>query len=108
MESVTNLSRAELIRKRFRDWMRSRTPSGLPASISESTLIQGGCYVGRRFSLMGYSLVWMLDEQRISVIEPDGSSVGSASVDTFCVEGLLGEIQPVRSTVRGPIAAGDQ
>jgi hypothetical protein len=79
-----NTSKAESIRKSFRDWTRHRSRQEIPHSMLETTLVHGGRYVGRRFSLVGFSLIWSIDDQRIEVFEPDGTQVVSQKIEEFC------------------------
>lgn len=84
MNFGTNTSKAESIRKRFREWIRARSLQELPHSMLETTLLQGGCYIGRRFSLLGFSLLWLIDEQQIKLFGPDGSLIESENLRDFC------------------------
>jgi hypothetical protein len=84
MELRTNTGKAESIRKRFRDWVRIRTGSEFSHSMFETTLVQGGSYVGRRFSTMGFSLVWWIEQEQVNLIGPDGSLLNSQAIDDFC------------------------
>jgi hypothetical protein len=79
-----NSTQADLVRKHFRDIVRRRTGLELPPAMLETTLIRGGSYCGRRFSLQGYSLIWFVDEQRIKLFAQDGSLLESTSTDAFC------------------------
>lgn len=53
-------------------------------SIRETTLIRNGAYCGRRFALMGYSLIWFLEEGQIKFYTPSGQLEMSCSVQVFC------------------------
>gem|GEM_PF-6924837 len=54
------------------------------SAISETTLIRNGTYCGRRFSLMGYSLVWFQEEGQVKLYNPLGTLEMSCSVQHFC------------------------
>ncbi|MFM7974998.1 MAG: hypothetical protein ACKO8U_08015 [Pirellula sp.] len=96
MEFGTNTGKAESIRKRFGDWVRDRTGLELSHSMFETTLLQGGSYVGRRFSTMGFSLLWLIDQGRVNLIGPDGASLGSEEIDDFCRTSELAQSDPGR------------
>lgn len=49
----------------------------------ETTVLQGGCYVGRRFSLMGFHLLWLIEPQQVKLIGTDGSVVEAESLEDF-------------------------
>lgn len=76
--------RSESIRKRFRDWIAAQSSQELPGAILETILLSGGNYVGRRFSLLGFSLLWFIDQQQIKLFGPDGSLVQSETLEEFC------------------------
>jgi hypothetical protein len=52
--------------------------------IRESTLVKNGAYCGRRFSLMGYSLVWFQEERHVKLFDPNGALVLSCALTQFC------------------------
>lgn len=79
-----NPSLADQVRKQFREAVRRWTGEDVPSSMLETTLIRGGSYCGRRFSLHGYSLIWFVDEQRIKLFGQDGSLIDSMTTDAFC------------------------
>ncbi len=85
MEFGTNTGKAESIRKRFGNWVRDRTGLELSHSMFETTLLQGGSYVGRRFSTMGFSLLWLIDQGQVNLMGPDGSLLDSQGIDEFCL-----------------------
>jgi hypothetical protein len=89
MNPQSNTGKAESIRKRFRDWIRTRSDSEVAHSMFETTLVQGGSYVGRRFSTMGFSLLWLIDQEQVKFFGPDGSFLGSESIDEFCQQNNL-------------------
>ncbi len=79
-----NSSQTETVRKSFRDFVRRHSGAEPPSSMLETTLIRDGSYCGRRFSLLGYSLIWFLDEQQIKLYAQDGSLLLSKSTREFC------------------------
>jgi hypothetical protein len=92
-----NSSQADLVRKYFREAVRRRTGQDLPTSMLETTLIRGGSYCGRRFSLHGYSVIWFVDEERIKLFAQDGSLIESMSTAEFChVEPSVEPVFPIR------------
>jgi len=84
MSAGANTWKAESVRKRFRDWIAAQSGQDLPGAIFETIVLSGGCYVGRRFSLLGFSLMWLIDQQQIKLFGPDGSMVQSESIEEFC------------------------
>ena len=72
---TSHIWKAETIRKKFRDWVRVRHGTEIHGSMFETTVLQGDCYAGRRFSLMGFSLLWLIQQQEFKVYGPDGSLV---------------------------------
>jgi hypothetical protein len=53
-------------------------------AILETTLVRNGAYCGRRFSLMGYSLVWFQEEGQVKLYAPGGTLELSCSLMQFC------------------------
>jgi hypothetical protein len=56
------------------------------AAMTESTLIRNGSYCGRRFSLLGFSVVWFQEEGQIKLYNPSGTLEQSCPVLQFCRE----------------------
>ncbi|MFO0012839.1 MAG: hypothetical protein ACK553_08865 [Planctomycetota bacterium] len=83
-----NVSQAESIRKAFRDFVRRRSGVELSSTMLETTLIRNGSYCGRRFSVMGFSLIWFIDEQQIKLYGQDGGLIQSMTSREFCDRGL--------------------
>ncbi len=52
-------------------------------AIHETTLIRNGSYCGRRFGLMGFSLVWFQEEGQIKLYAPNGTLELSCSLSHF-------------------------
>jgi hypothetical protein len=52
--------------------------------IQETTLVRNGLYCGRRFQLMGFSLIWFQEEGQIKLFGPHGGLELSCSVAQFC------------------------
>lgn len=77
-------SQAELIRRAFREFVRRQSGMEPTSALLETTLIRNGAYVGRRFSTLGYSLVWFVDEQQIKLYGQDGKLLRSVSALEFC------------------------
>jgi hypothetical protein len=63
---------AEGIRQHFRDWVRSQVGQEVPVSIRETTLLCDGSYVGRKFALAGYQLVWLIASEELRFYQRDG------------------------------------
>ena len=78
----TNL--AESIRSSLHAVVSQQTSVSELAPITESTLIRNGSYCGRKFSLVGYSLVWFQEEGQVKLYSPTGSLEISCSVAQFC------------------------
>ncbi len=53
-------------------------------AIHETILIRNGAYCGRRFGLMGFSLVWFHEEGQIKLYAPNGTLELSCSLSHFC------------------------
>lgn len=70
--------RAEGIRQQFRDWVRSQVGQEVSVSIRETTLLCDGSYVGRKFSLAGYHLVWLVASDQLKFYQSDGLLVESS------------------------------
>lgn len=96
MEFGTNIGKAESIRKRFGNWVRGRTGLELSHSMFETTLLQGGSYVGRRFSTMGFSLLWLIEQGQVNLMGPDGSLLDSQGIDEFCLNSQPNQSDPRR------------
>lgn len=64
--------KAEGIRQHFRDWVRSQVGQEVPVSIRETTLLCDGSYIGRKFSLAGYHLVWFVASDQLKFYHSDG------------------------------------
>lgn len=75
---------AEQIRQAFLSVVSGRTTVDPHAAILETTLIRGGCYCGRKFSLLGYSAVWFQEEGQIKLYQPSGHLETTCSVAEFC------------------------
>lgn len=75
---------AEQIRQAFLSIVASRTSVDPHAAILETTLIRGGVYCGRKFSLLGYSAVWFQEEGQIKLYQPSGHLESTCSVAEFC------------------------
>jgi hypothetical protein len=52
--------------------------------IHETILIRHGSYCGRRFGLMGFSLVWFHEEGQVKLYAPNGTLELSCSLSHFC------------------------
>ncbi len=70
--------KAEGIRQQFRDWVRSKVGQEIPVNIRETTLLCDGSYVGRKFSLAGYHLVWLVASDHLKFYQSDGLLVESS------------------------------
>jgi hypothetical protein len=77
-------TQAESVRKSFRDFVRRHSGAEPPSAMLETTLIRDGSYCGRRFSLMGYALIWFIDEQQIKLFGQNGSLLKSIPAADFC------------------------
>jgi hypothetical protein len=77
-------SHAELIRKTFRDFVCHHCGTESTSDILETTLIRGGSYCGRRFSLSGFSMIWFIDEQQVKLFGQDGALIRGMSTREFC------------------------
>jgi len=51
--------------------------------VQETILIRKGHYCGRRLSANGFSAVWFIDESQIKLIDVDGQSLGTYSMNDF-------------------------
>ena len=64
---------ADSIRHQFREWVKlEANEDKLPQMMRETTLLREGCYVGRRFSLAGFHLVWLAADQQLKLYRDDG------------------------------------
>lgn len=90
-------SQAESIRKSFRDFVRRYSGIEPPSTLLETTLIRNGSYCGRRFSLLGFSVIWFIDEQQIKLYGQNGALIRSMAARDFC-EGIAipAEMQEIR------------
>jgi len=79
-----NSSHAESVRRSFREYVRRNTGMDPPLTLLETTLVRGGAYCGRRFSALGYSVIWFIDEQQVKLYGQDGSLLKSQSLQEFC------------------------
>lgn len=64
--------KAEGIRQHFRDWVRSKLGQEVPVSMRETTLLCAGSFVGRKFSMAGYHLVWLVASDQLKFYQSDG------------------------------------
>jgi len=64
--------KAEGIRQHFRDWVRSKLGQEVPVSMRETTLLCAGSFVGRKFSMAGYHLVWLVASDHLKFYQSDG------------------------------------
>ena len=78
----TNLS--DSIRASLRDLVSSQIQIDSDSSIQETTLIRNGAYCGRRFSFLGYSLVWFQEENQVKLYSPSGELLESSTPHDFC------------------------
>ena len=53
-------------------------------AMHETILIRNGSYCGRRFGLMGFSLVWFHEEGQVKLYAPNGTLELSCSLSHFC------------------------
>jgi hypothetical protein len=51
--------------------------------VRETILIRQGHYCGRRLSASGFSAIWFIDESQIKLIDADGQSLGTYSMNDF-------------------------
>jgi|694.fasta_scaffold03406_3 hypothetical protein len=64
---------ADTIRHQFREWVKlEANEEKLPQVMRETTLLREGSYVGRRFSLAGFHLVWLVADQHLKLYREDG------------------------------------
>lgn len=80
-----NLS--DSIRSSLRNLVSSQIQMDPDSLIQETTLIRNGSYCGRRFSLMGYSLVWFQEEGQIKLYTPSNELIESCKVHEFAHTG---------------------
>ena len=64
---------ADSIRHQFREWVKLEANGDkLPQVMRETTLLREGAYVGRRFSLAGFHLVWLVADEQLKLYRNDG------------------------------------
>ncbi|WP_164101751.1 hypothetical protein [Candidatus Laterigemmans baculatus] len=51
--------------------------------MTESILIRGGFYCGRRFHLGGYSAVWFAEEDEIKLFDSQGQLIDALTIEEF-------------------------
>ena len=76
--------KAESVRIRFREWIATQTAHDLPEACLETILVQSSRYAGRRFSMAGFSLMWMIDQRQIQLFGIDGDLIFCEAVEDFC------------------------
>lgn len=75
--------KAETLRKRFREWACSRSAEKAPGAMLETTLVRNGTYIGRRFSLLGFSLIWFVQEGQLRLLGPQGNRLDTQAILDF-------------------------
>lgn len=75
--------KAETLRKRFREWACSRSAEKAPGAMLETTLVRNGTYIGRRFSLLGFSLIWLVQEGQLRLLGPQGNRLDTQAILDF-------------------------
>lgn len=75
--------KAETLRKRFREWACSRSADKAPGAMLETTLVRNGTYIGRRFSLLGFSLIWLVQEGQLRLLGPQGNRLDTQAILDF-------------------------
>jgi hypothetical protein len=49
----------------------------------ETTLVRNGTYIGRRFSLLGFSLIWLVQEGQLRLMGPQGNRLDAQAILDF-------------------------
>jgi hypothetical protein len=75
--------KAETLRARFREWASGRGGVEAPGAMLETTLVRNGTYVGRRFSLLGFSLIWFVQEGQLKLLGPQGNQLDTQAILDF-------------------------
>jgi hypothetical protein len=73
----------------------ARYGAGDQGGLSESLLIQGGLFCGRKFSEAGYTAVWFIEEDEIKFFAPCGELL-STDIASEGVAAFLAESQQTR------------
>jgi hypothetical protein len=71
------------IRHKLREVVSQRLTSSTDTTIFETTLIRGGMYCGRRFSLLGFSVIYFFEEEQIKVYTPSGELERTCTLSDF-------------------------
>jgi len=74
------------IRNKLREVVSQRLTSSADTTIFETTLIRGGMYCGRRFSLLGFSVIYFVEEEQIKVFAPSGELERTCTLSDFLAD----------------------
>jgi hypothetical protein len=74
---------ADTLRKRCREGACSRSAEKAPGAMLETTLVRNGTYIGRRFSLLGFSLIWLVQEGQLRLMGPQGNRLDAQAILDF-------------------------
>lgn len=80
---MTSSQRLSIVRRLVESWCREREPQASLEEMSESILIRGGFYCGRRFNLAGYSAVWFAEEEEIKLFDSQGQLIDALTIEEF-------------------------
>jgi hypothetical protein len=75
--------KAETLREKFREWACGLGAVEASGAMQETTLVRKGIYIGRRFSFLGFSLFWFVQEGRVKLFGPQGIEVDSQAILGF-------------------------
>jgi len=75
--------KAETLRTRFREWASGRGGVEAHGAMLETTLVRNGTYIGRRFSLLGFSLIWFVQEGQLKLLGPQGNQLDTQAILDF-------------------------
>ena len=84
---MTNSQRLSNVRNAFTQWLKSQ--DGEPDRItpgSESIVIRGGFYCGRRFNAQSHHAMWFLEEDELKIFDSAGQivcSMHSSEIDRW-------------------------
>ncbi len=71
---MTNAQQLETVRTYLETWFSQSHPNQ-KWSVTESILIRGGHYCGRRFAFDPYSAIWFVEENELKVFAANGEVV---------------------------------